>query len=189
MSATIPRAASGPIAKGRAVRLPGSGGPQRPTESLAIDPNGRILAGEGESGKIVAYAPGRGPAVLPAISIAKPESMAFDTTGTLWIADNRADVLYRYHAATRALESVLRREAFSPESIAWIGSSLWITDSHNGKLYRMKRNGRLETVAHFAGALANIQGIAGDPEGNVYVSIQSDLDEGEGAILRLRRLH
>lgn len=82
----------------------------------------------------------------------------------------------------------MRREAFSPESIAWIGSSLWITDSHNGKLYRMKQNGRLETVAHFAGALTNIQGIAGDPEGNVYVSVQSDLDACEGAILRLRKL-
>lgn len=175
------------ITRGLAVRLPGSGEAERPTEGLAADPHGRILAGEGESGRIVAYAPGGRPVALPCARLAKPESMAFDDAGMLWIADNRADALYLCRPGTRTLEAVVRREGFSPESIAWIGGALWITDSHNGKLYRMDADGELETVAQFAGALENIQGLAGDPRGNVYVSVQTNLDAGQGVILRMRK--
>ena len=37
------------------------------------------------------------------------------------------------------------------------------------------------------GDLANVQGIAADPAGNLYVSVQADLETGRGYVLRLIR--
>ena len=39
----------------------------------------------------------------------------------------------------------------------------------------------------FGGTWANVQGITSDESGNLYVSVQSDLDADRGYILRLAR--
>ena len=172
------------VSGGKALRVPGTETWRPSTEGIAIAPDGRLLIGETDTGRIVALADGA-MGELPGGRMTKPESLAFDGSGNLYVADNEADRLYRFDAASGRREA-LSWPAVSPESIALVGDALWLTDSHNGKVYRL-REGRLETVAIFAHSLSNVSGIAGDRQGNVYISIQSDLDAGEGLIVKLRK--
>ena len=115
------------------------------------------------------------------------EGPSFDRAGNLHIADNRDQVLY-VRTASGALRRPIRdRGGFSPESIHFGGEALFITDSEHGKLYRYSPQDGLSTIAAFAGSLANVQGIASDESGNLYVSVQSDLDNRRGYVLRLTR--
>lgn len=176
------------IGQGGAERLSIPGAALPSTEGIAITPEGILWIGDGKNGAMYAVRPdgkGRG-ARLGARRMTKPESMAFDAAGNMYAADNSDDVLYRFDAGPGARRQIVHRHGFSPESIAMIGTSLWITDSDHGKLYRLEENGALETVAIFGGELENLSGIAGDPAGNVYVAIQSDLHHGKGLIVRLR---
>ena len=104
--------------------------------------------------------------------------------GSLLVADNREDRLVRIGTDGNMREIALPT-GLSPESIALDGDTVWITDSHNGRLYRMKRDQSPETVALFLGDLENINGIAVEPGGTLYISVQSDLAAGEGYVLRL----
>ena len=119
--------------------------------------------------------------------IAKPESFAFDDKGNLYIADNRDNVLYLLTADGRLHRAIADRGGFSPESLRFAGGVLFITDSDNGKLYRYTPEDGLTVIALFAGTLANIQGIAADDKGALYVSVQSDLEARKGYILKLSR--
>lgn len=177
------------IAKeGTVRRLPGTEGWDPPTEGIALAPDGRLLIGETRNGQVVVFNPGAriALAALPYGKITKPESMAFDANGNLYVADNEENLIHRFDAATG------RRDTFSwpevsPESITVVRDALWLTDSDNGKVYQLDGDGKLETVAVFSHALQNVSGISGDRQGNVYISIQTDLDDGEGLIVVLRR--
>ena len=159
------------------------------TEGLVLAPSGLLLAGDQDGHRIQGVAPdGAVTTLLPAEGgIAKPESMAFDDEGNLYIADNEADILYLVTRDGRLHRPIAGRGGFSPESIAWADGALFITDSRNNALYRYSPEAGLAPIAIFSGDLANVQGIAVDPEGNLYVSVQADLDAGRGYILRLAR--
>jgi hypothetical protein len=119
--------------------------------------------------------------------IAKPESFAFDDDGNLYIADNRDNVLYLLRPDGRLHRVVADRPGFSPESLRFAAGTLFITDSDNGKLFRYTPDDGLNVVAIFGGSLANVQGIAADGNGALYVSVQSDLKGRKGYILKLHR--
>ena len=119
--------------------------------------------------------------------LAKPESFAFDAQGNLYIADNRDNVLYLLTTDGRLHRVIADRSGFSPESLRFAGGALFITDSEHGKLFRYTPVDGLNVVALFGGTLANIQGIAADEAGSLYVSVQSDLKGRKGYILKLYR--
>ena len=73
------------------------------------------------------------------------------------------------------------------ESLRFASGALFITDSDNGKLFRYTPDDGLNVVAVFGGSLANIQGIAADGAGSLYLSVQSDLEGRKGYILKLSR--
>ena len=156
------------------------------SEGLAVDPSGGVDVGDGANGRVFhvtaageveAYGGRRW-------GIAKPESMVRAPDGSLLVADNRENRLGRIGTDGNMREIALPAD-LSPESIALDGDSLWITDSHNGRLYRMMRDRPPETVALFLGDFENINGIAVAPGGILYISVQSDLAVGEGYVLRL----
>ena len=159
------------------------------TEGLVRTPSGTLLVGDQHGHRILAVSPDGTvrPFAGPEAGIGKPESMAFDENGNLYIADNEADILYLVTRDGRLHRPIAGREGFSPESITYAGGALFITDSRNGTLHRYSPHEGLSTIAYFAGDLANIQGIAADPDGNLYISVQADLDAGRGYILRLAR--
>jgi sugar lactone lactonase YvrE len=161
----------------------------RSSEGLALAPSGRILVGDQRDHRIYAVAPDGNAATFigPEAGIGKPESMAFDAEGNLYVADNEADILYLITRDGRLHRPVAGREGFSPESLTFADGALYITDSRNGTLHRYSPRDGLSAVAVFTGELANVQGIAADPAGNLYVSVQASLDEGRGYILRLSR--
>jgi sugar lactone lactonase YvrE len=158
------------------------------TEGLAIAPDGTLYVGDGEAHRIVTIgADGRmAELVGPAAGVGKPESLALDPVGNLYIADNEAAVLYLLTPEGR-LRTLLRDvEAFSPESIAWVGDALYITDSDHGVLHRYHPDQGLRPIAGFVGALANVQGVSSDGAGGLFVSVRSGPDERHGYLLRLR---
>jgi sugar lactone lactonase YvrE len=159
------------------------------TEGLGLSPAGDLVVGDAPGHRVLKVTPNGQVSVLlgPERHIAKPESFAYDGDGNLYIADNRENVLYRLTAEGSLQRLIADRADFSPESLRFAGGALFITDSDHGKLFRYSPADGLKVVALFAGSLANIQGIAADDSGALYVSVQSDLKARKGYILKLYR--
>lgn len=176
-----------PAGRTAALVEPGRGLPS--TEGLGLSPDGDLVVGDAPGHRVLKVKPDGTLSVLvgPEKNIAKPESFAFDDTGNLYIADNRDNVLYLLRADGGLHRAIADRPGFSPESLRFAGGVLFITDSDNGKLFRYSPDDGLNVVAVFGGALANIQGIASDEGGALYLSVQSDLEARKGYILKLSR--
>lgn len=159
------------------------------TEGLVLSPAGDLVVGDAPGHRVLKVKPDGTLSVLigPEKKIAKPESFAFDESGNLYIADNRDNVLYLLRTDGSLHRAVADRPGFSPESLTFAGGALFITDSDNGKLFRYAPDDGLNVVAVFGGSLANIQGIAADEAGALYLSVQSDLKGRRGYILKLSR--
>ena len=159
------------------------------TEGIVLAPDGNLLVGDGETHTIFQVtADGEVSVYLgPEYGIGKPESMAFDTHGNLFIADNDAGVVYLL-TPDKVLHRLLKdREDFSPETIWFSNGALYITDSEHGKLFRYTPADDLEPIAVFGGKLSNVHGVTTDETGAIYVSVQSDLKEKKGYILKIER--
>ena len=170
-----------------AVVEPGPGLPS--TEGLGLSPSGDLVVGDSARHRVLKVTPGGAVSVLlgPERKIVKPESFAFDEAGNLYIADNRDNVLYRFTADGTLHKTIAERSGFSPESLLFADGALFITDSDHGKLLRYTPDDGLTVVAVFGGSLANIQGIAADESGALFISVQSDLKGRKGYILKLSR--
>ncbi len=160
------------------------------SEGLALSPQGLLLVGDPSGRRILAVRrDGRSYALKGSDGrIRKPESFAFDGEGNLYVADNLDGTLYLLDRNGMLHRPIADRPGFSPESLHFAGGGIYITDSEHGKLFRYTPHDGLTTIAVFAGSLSNVQGITSDEAGNLYVSIQSDLDNKQGYILRLSRL-
>jgi serine/threonine-protein kinase len=176
-----------PAGRTTALVPPGRGLPS--TEGLGLSPAGDLVVGDAPGHRVLKVGPDGSVSVLvgPEKKIAKPESFAFDGAGNLYIADNRDNVLYLLRTDGSLHRAIADRAGFSPESLSFSGGSLFITDSDNGKLFRYTPDDGLNVVAIFGGTLANIQGIAVDHGGALYLSVQSDLKGRKGYILKLSR--
>ena len=175
------------LGRTRALVEPGRGLPS--TEGLGLSPEGDLVVGDAPGHRVLKVRPDGSVSVLigPERRIAKPESFAFDQGGNLYIADNRDNVLYLLRTDGGLHRVIADRNGFSPESLRFAGGALFITDSDNGKLFRYTPDDGLNVVALFGGTLANIQGIAADEAGALYLSVQSDLEGRRGYILKLSR--
>ena len=156
------------------------------TEGLTLTPGGTVLAGDQRAHALFAVAPDGRTARLRG-GIRKPESLAYDATGNLYIADNEDNVLYLLTSEGRLHRPIRDQRRFSPESLHFARGALFITDSANGKLHRYTPEDGLSVVAVFGGSLANVQGVTSDEGGNLYVSVQTDLEGGRGYVIRLAR--
>lgn len=156
------------------------------SEGIALRNDGQLWVGDGKTGLVHAFDLDgrRAKPIVGAWRVAKPESMALAPDGALWLADNREDRLLRIEADGTAHEWRLPND-LSPESIAMEKETLWITDSHNGRLYRMRKGKEPEIVALFLGVFHNINGIVVTETGVIYITIQSNLTAGEGYVVRM----
>lgn len=157
------------------------------SEGLALAADGTLLIGDPARQRIIALDNDGREFPFVQQAVAKAESFAFDGKGNLYIADNRDQRLYLRRPDGALHVPIANRGGFSPESIHHGQRGLFITDSENGKLHLFTPEDGLRTIAVFGGSLANVQGIASDEAGNLYVSVQSDLEAGKGYIVRLRR--
>ena len=156
------------------------------SEGLVMNPSGSLLIGDPARARIVELT-GAGHTSALRQRIAKAESFAFDGGGNLYIADNRDQTLYLRAPTGAVHRPIADQGGFSPESLHFASGALFITDSDHGKVSRYTPQDGLVTIAVFGGTLANVQGIASDELGNLYVSVQSDLEAGRGYIVRLVR--
>jgi len=159
------------------------------TEGIALAADGSLIVGDGEQhevfrvtrdGKVAQF-------LGKEYGITKPESMVFDDKGNLYIADNEDNVLYLLDLNHQLHRIVDRKDTFSPETIYFFKGSLYITDSHYGKLYVYTPNEEVKTIAAFGGQLKNVQGITLDDQGNIFVSVQSDLKRDVGEIIEISK--
>ncbi|HEX7721552.1 MAG TPA: hypothetical protein VF397_05300 [Pyrinomonadaceae bacterium] len=159
------------------------------TEGIALAPDGSLLVGDGEQHKVFRVTrDGKVSDFLGTdYGITKPESMVFDDRGNLYIADNEDNVLYLLDANRKLHRIVDRNDSFSPETIYFARGSLYITDSHNGKLYIYTPGEELKTIAAFGGQLKNVQGVTVDDQGNIFLSVQSDLKRKVGNVIEISR--
>lgn len=159
------------------------------TEGIALAPDGSLLVGDGEQHTVFRVTRDGSVSEFlgPRYGISKPESMVFDDRGNLYIADNEDDVLYLLDPSHELHRIIEHREAFSPETLFFSKGTLYITDSHHGKLFVYRAHEELRTIAAFAGKLQNIHGITTDDAGNIYVSVQTDLKGKVGDIIELRK--
>lgn len=169
-------------ASGELIELAGTRQGLRSTEGIALMPNGNLAVGDGELHTIFEITPA-GKVTAFAKEIRKPESLTYDDAGGLYVADNEDNVIYYLHEGRRTV--VLADSKISPETILWTPSGLLITDSREGRLYRWHRGEPLQVLASFGGTLRKVHGVTIDPEGVIYVSLQSDLPHRKGYIVRL----
>jgi len=159
------------------------------TEGIALAPDGALLVGDGEQHEVFRVT--RDGAVSEFLGkqfgITKPESMVFDELGNLYIADNEDDVLYMLDPNHNLHRIIDRRDSFSPETIFYFKGALYITDSRDGKLFVYKPNEELRTIAAFGGQLKNVQGVTVDDQGNIFLSVQTDLKRKVGHILEISK--
>jgi sugar lactone lactonase YvrE len=160
------------------------------TDGIALSPTGQILVGDAEKHEIFSVNPRTGDASVflgAEYGIKKPESMVYDEKGNLYIADNEDNVLYLLTFDKQLHRTIENREAFSPETLWYSGGVLYITDSQNGKLSRYTPEEGLRAIAVFGGKLAAVGGITTDDSGNIYLSVQTNLKQKLGYILRLEK--
>lgn len=159
------------------------------TEAIALAPSGEILAGDGKKHQVFSVdRKGEVSVFLGAgYGIRKPESMVFDEKGNLYIADNQDQIVYLLTPDMKLQRLLEKRAGFSPETIWYTNGTLFITDSYAGKLYRYTPEEGLKTIAVFGGKLAVVNGLTMDEQGNIYVSIQTDLKRKIGYLVKLER--
>jgi sugar lactone lactonase YvrE len=159
------------------------------TEGIALARDGSLLVGDGEQHEVFRVT--RDGDVTEFLGkeagITKPESMVFDEQGNLYIADNEDNVLYLLDTNRKLHRIIDRNDSFSPETIYYSKGSLYITDSRSGKLYVYTPGEELKTIAAFGGQLKNVQGVTVDDQGNVFVSVQSDLKHKVGNIVEISK--
>lgn len=173
---------------GELIALPHATG-VRSSEGLALSREGSLMVGDQKARRLLRIGRDQGAWVVlgPERGVRKPESLAFDDRGDLYIADNVEHVLYKLGGNGALSRIVAGRPGFSPESLHFTAGGLYITDSKHGRLYRYSEADGLVVVALFTGELANVQGITGDRSGNLFISVQADLGDRRGYILRLQR--
>lgn len=159
------------------------------TEGIAIAPDGSIMVGDTDAHQVFKVSRTGEVSVFVGreFGISKPESMTFDDKGNLYIADNEDDVLYMLDTNHQLHRAIDRQSGFSPETIFYSRGSLYITDSKAGKLYIYTPNEELKPIAAFGGQLKNIQGVTVDDQGDIYVSVQSDLKHNIGYIIKISK--
>lgn len=159
------------------------------TEAIALLPSGMLAIGDGEAGRIVLLSPdGRLQGEWEIPQITKPESIAVADGGDVFIADDAGGVVVRRTEQGDVHAALDRRDGIQePETLLYHDGWLYIVDNSAGRLVRYREGRPMEAIAQFGGDLKNIQGIAADDAGNLYLSVQSNLEANEGFLLRFVR--
>ena len=171
---------------GKFTTLAGPESGMRSTEGIALTPWNTILVGDGEAHRIFEVTKS-GDVMIFAQYVKKPESMVFDSMQRLYLADNEECVIYRIERDKPWRKILTRRDGISkPESLAIHGDALYFTDPVEGRIHRYTDRDGLETIAVLGGELQNVQGITVADDGTVYVSIQTNLKNLKGYVIKLQ---
>lgn len=159
------------------------------TEGLGLRQSGELMIGDGGTGRVLELsAEGFVLSATKLTRIVKPESIVLTENDRMYVADDSGGVVVRVEldgTTTRVLD---RKDGIvEPETLFYANKTLYIVDNGSSRLLRYDETNGLTAIAQFSGRLKGIQGITGDDDGNLYLSVQSNLARNEGYVLRLNR--
>lgn len=156
------------------------------TKGIALASDGSLLVGDGEQHKVFRVT--RDGAVSEFLGgITRPEGLAYDDKGNLYIADEVDSVLYMLDPNRQLHRLIDRGDSFSPQALCFVKGVLYITDEYHGKVYAYTPKDDLKPIAAFGGSFRQLQGIAVDDNGDLYVAVQDDLKHNVGHIIKLSK--
>lgn len=171
---------------GKLTSLTGPESGMKSTEAIVLTPWNTILVGDGDAHRIFEVTK-EGRVSVFANYVKKPESMVFDSEKRLYLADNDEGIIYLIERDKPWRKLLTKHDGIAkPESLAIHGNALYFTDPVRGRIHRYSERDGLETLAVLSGALQNVQGITVADDGTVYVSIQSDLKNLKGYVIKLQ---
>ena len=162
----------------------------RSTEGLAVTTGGELVVGDAVGRRLIAYKlETQATRVIDIPGLRKPESIAATPDGRLYVADDEGNAVFCIEANGVIHKVLGRRDGLKePDAIAFHDGTLYVIDASSSRLLRFHEAGGLRCIAQFAGKLKNIQGIAVAETGDIYLSVQVDLQENKGLLLRLSRM-
>ncbi len=159
------------------------------TKGIALSPDGSLLVGDGAQHEVFRVT--RDGAVTEFLGkeygITRPEGLTYDDKGNLFIADEVDSVLYMLDPNRQLHRLIDRGDSFSPQALCYVNGVLYITDEYHGKVYTYTPKDELKPIAAFGGTFKQLQGIAVDDNGDLYVAVQTDLKHNIGHIIKLSK--
>jgi serine/threonine protein kinase, bacterial len=154
----------------------GSGG-----ADVAVDQTGRVYLADYVDGKVLALAPGaQDPAELPFGRLEKPNAIAVDNAGDVYVADARNRVLKLAQNATSPTQLPFGDIKTSFGVATDRSGSVYATDPYNNRVLKLT-SGSASAVELPFGGVKGPTGIAVDNAGSVYVTFYG----GGGKVLKL----
>lgn len=159
------------------------------TEGLAVTTDGELIVGDALGRRLIAYKlENRTVRAIDVPGLRKPESIAAAPDGRLFVADDEGNAVLCIEADGVIHKVLGRRDGLKePDAIAFHNGTLYVIDASTSRLLRFHEAEGLQCIAQFAGKLKNIQGIAVANSGDIYLSVQVDLQRNTGLLLRLSR--
>src|SRR5262249_34214699 len=129
------------------------------TKGITLAADGSLLVGDGEQHEVFRVT--RDGAVSEFLGkeygITRPEGLAYDDKGNLYIADEVDSVLYTFDANRQFHRLIDRGDSFSPQALCYVNGVLYITDEYHGKVYTYTAKDDLKPIAAFGGTFRQLQ--------------------------------
>jgi serine/threonine protein kinase len=138
----------------------------QPHSAPTQTPTAQPAAPSGPTGQ---PAPASGQTVLPFTGLNRPDGVAVDTTGNLYVTDSKNNRVVEL-AAGSATQAVLPFTGLNhPDGVAVdTAGNLYVTDSANNRVVKLPAGSSTPAVLPFTG-LNDPEGVAVDAAGNLYV--------------------
>ncbi|MEN8259433.1 MAG: NHL repeat-containing protein [Pseudomonadota bacterium] len=164
------------LRNGRAEVLLGASDGLRAIKGLAFDPAGNIFISDTEAAAVFQYRDGKLSLYASTLQgLTVPEEMAFDKDRNLYITEEKQIQVIKVTPDGNSSIFVDESSGLgSPESIAIYGDHVYVTDSKKGAIFRFDLAGRGGPMVHFSNRYRNLEGIAFDDKGSIFVASRKD---------------
>lgn len=152
------------------------GTPLNGVRCLAVDKDGKLLAGDSATREVYRFDDEGKPQPLTKGGIGMPQGIAVGEDGTLFVSDLETHSIYKVPAAGGTATTFARVKG--PLGMVMDGDKNLVVVTRQGKLFKVNGEGKAESFGE--GGYKFAQGIANGPEKSYFVS-----DSYAGSILKI----